>query len=60
MSIEIKRFRDEGKLLKDDLERIVKAYVENTTSRDVYSVEFHSDGRAGLGAATIKFKFEDE
>ncbi len=60
MSIEIKRFRDETKLLAGQLQEIIADYVERETGRKVSSVELHGDGRSGIGAATIKFYFNDE
>lgn len=60
MAIEITRYRDEAKLLSDDLKRIIHEAVEREVRRPVHSIELHGDGRSGIGAATIKFAFPDE
>jgi hypothetical protein len=60
MAIEITRYRDEAKVLSDELKRIIHTYVQKETGRRVHSVELHGDGRSGIGAATVKFAFNDE
>lgn len=60
MTIEIQRYRDEAKLLEPEIQKLIHLHVEKETGRKVHSVELHGGGRSGIGAATIKFKFQDE
>lgn len=58
MPLEIQRYRDETKILTDEIKKLIHEYVEKETGRRVHSVELHSSG--SIGAATIRFKFADE
>jgi hypothetical protein len=58
VAIDIVRTRDRAKIFSDELAKIVQKHVEETTGRQVHSVEFHA-GRNELGAVTIHFEFKD-
>ncbi len=56
--MEIRRFRDEAKILEAELRDIIGQHVEKQTGRKVHSIELHNSNM-GIGAVTIKFEFQE-